>query len=72
VNRHQVLLGDDDFIAEHQQLQRSELLAETVRIERAAVALSLTEYRRRLPDSAEAMARILIHRVHDAQHRSRF
>jgi putative transposase len=55
--RHQVLLGDDDFIAQHQQLQRSETLAETVRIERAAVALSLTEYRRRVPDRAEVMAR---------------
>jgi putative transposase len=55
--RHQVLLGEDDFIAQHQQLQRSETLAQTVRIKRAAVALSLTEYRRRFPDRAEAMAR---------------
>lgn len=55
--RHQVLLGDDDFIAEHQQLQQSEELVETVRAERAAVALSLAEYRSRFPDRTEAMAR---------------
>jgi putative transposase len=55
--RHQVLLGDDCFVAEHQQLQQSEDLVETARVERAAVALSLTEYRKRFPDRDEAMAR---------------
>lgn len=55
--RHQVLLGDDDFVAEHQQLQQSEELVETVRAERAAVALSLAEYRSRFQDRTEAMAR---------------
>lgn len=55
--RHQVLLGDDDFVAEHQQLQQSEQLVETVRTERAALALSLAEYRSRFTDRKEAMAR---------------
>lgn len=55
--RHQVLLGDDDFVAEYQHLQQSVELVETVRAERAAVALSLAEYRRQFPDRAEAMAR---------------
>jgi REP element-mobilizing transposase RayT len=55
--RHQVLLGDDDFVSEHQHLQQSEELVETLRVERAAVALSLGEYRSRFPDRTEAMAR---------------
>ena len=55
--RHQVLLGDDNFVGEHQQLQESEGLVEVARDERAAVALSLDEYRHRYPDRSEAMAR---------------
>lgn len=55
--RHQVLLGDDAFVTEHQQLQRSEKLAEVVRTERRAVALSLAEYQARYPVRSEAMAR---------------
>ena len=54
--RHQILLGDD-FVAEHQQLQQSDELVETVREERAALALPLIEYRRRFADRTEAMAR---------------
>jgi REP element-mobilizing transposase RayT len=46
--RHRVLLGDDEFVAEHQRLQQSEGLVETARDERAAVALSLEEYRSRI------------------------
>ncbi len=55
--RYQVLLGDDDFVSDHQHLQLSEDLVETLRVERAAVALSLAEYRSRFPDRTEAMAR---------------
>jgi putative transposase len=55
--RHQILLGDDAFVSEHKQLQRSEGLVETKRIERRAVALSLADYQDRHPDRAEAMAR---------------
>jgi putative transposase len=55
--RHQVLLGDDDFVGEHQELQQSESLVETARVERAALALTLAEYRDRFPDRSEAMAR---------------
>jgi REP element-mobilizing transposase RayT len=55
--RHQILLGDDEFVAEHQHLQQSEELVETRRVERAAVALPLAEYRSRFPDKEEAMAR---------------
>jgi len=55
--RHQILLGDDAFVSAHQHLQRSEELGETVRSERRAVALSLTEYQARYPDRDEAMAR---------------
>lgn len=55
--RHQILLGDDDFVSEHQHLQWSDALVETVRTERAAVALSLSEYSKHYPDRNEAMAR---------------
>ena len=55
--RHQILLGDDAFVWEHQQLQRSENLVEVVRTERRAVALSLAEYQARYTDRGEAMAR---------------
>jgi REP element-mobilizing transposase RayT len=55
--RHQILLGDDAFVSEHQRLQRSEELAEVARIERRAVALSLAEYQARYTNRNEAMAR---------------
>jgi len=55
--RHQLLLGDDGFVSEHQQLQRPEGLAENARDERGAVALPLAEYRIRYADRDEAMAR---------------
>jgi len=55
--RHQVLLGDEPFISEHQQLQCSEGLVETKKSERRAVALSLCAYQERYPDRDEAMAR---------------
>lgn len=55
--RHQILLGDDAFVSEHQHLQRSEELMEVARVERRAVALSLSEYQARYADRNEAMAR---------------
>lgn len=55
--RHQILLGDDEFVSEHQHLQQSEELVETVRVARGALALTLSEYRSRFPDRTEAMAR---------------
>jgi REP element-mobilizing transposase RayT len=55
--RHQLLLGDDAFVSEHQQLQRSDELAENVREERRAVTLPLAEYQARYADRDEAMAR---------------
>jgi putative transposase len=55
--RHQILLGDDAFVAEYQCLQQSAQCPEVVRTERRAVALSLAEYRSRYADRNEAMAR---------------
>lgn len=55
--RHQLLLGDDAFVSQHQQLQRSENLVETVRTERRALALSLPDYQTRFANRDEAMAR---------------
>ncbi len=55
--RYGIILGDDDFIATHQQSQRAEEFVEAVRTERRAVALSLDEYQARYADRDEAMAR---------------
>jgi REP element-mobilizing transposase RayT len=55
--RHQVLLGDETFIARHQFLQQSEKLVETSRAQRGAVTWSLDEYQTRYEDRNEAMAR---------------
>lgn len=55
--RHQVLLGDDAFVAQHHEAQISSKLAETVKIERQAVALTLSDYQARYADRDEAMAR---------------
>ncbi|MET0981297.1 MAG: transposase [Telluria sp.] len=55
--RHQILLGDDAFVAAHQEPQRSEDLVEVVRTERRAVALPLAEYQAQYADRDEAMAR---------------
>lgn len=56
-SRHQILLGDDDFVSKHQQLQRAEEFVEAIRTERQAVALTLDEYRARYPGRDEAIAR---------------
>lgn len=69
--RHQVLLGDDNFVAEHQQLQESEELVEIARDERAAVALSLDEYRNRFSDRSEAMARAYLSTAFTMRHIAR-
>jgi hypothetical protein len=55
--RHQILLGDDEFVSKHQHLQQSEDLFDVARAERRAVALPLKDYQRHFHDRAEAMAR---------------
>ncbi|GAB3387546.1 hypothetical protein GCM10027317_38970 [Massilia agri] len=55
--RHGVLLGNDDFVSTHQQLQWAEEFAEAARIERQAVTLTLADYQTRYADRDEAMAR---------------
>lgn len=55
--RHRVLLGDDAFVARHQELQLAGERPETARSERAAVTLPLATYRARYTDRNEAMAR---------------
>lgn len=55
--QHQVLLGDDAFVARCQDEQRGERLREVSKAHRRSVALSLTAYRERYPERAEAMAR---------------
>jgi len=55
--RHRVLLGDDAFVARHQELERASALKETARAELEAVALPLAAYRSRHGDRNEGMAR---------------
>jgi len=55
--RHQVLLGEDDFVSTHQRLQLAQAFVEAPKAERRAVALPLTEYQVTYADRAEAMAR---------------
>jgi hypothetical protein len=55
--RHQVLLGDDAFVARHQQDQSTARLREVSKAQRRSVALELRAYGAIYPDRAEAMAR---------------
>ncbi|MBB5610985.1 MULTISPECIES: transposase [unclassified Janthinobacterium] len=54
---HQLLLGDEAFVAAHQQSQYSGELIDTAKTQRRAVTLSLTEYQTRYSNRDEAMAR---------------
>lgn len=55
--RHQILLGDDAFVSQHQHLETSEKLVEVVKNAREAVALALPDFLARYADRNEAMAR---------------
>jgi hypothetical protein len=54
---HQLLLGDDAFVARHELMQQSASLREITRVQRRSSALSLAEYQERYPDRNDAMAR---------------
>jgi putative transposase len=55
--RHQLLLGDDDFVSTHQELQQTDGFVQIAKTERRAIALPLSEYQNRYADRNEAMAR---------------
>jgi len=54
--RHQLLLGDDDFIAQHRTTLPSELPHEVKRQQRRAMALSLAAYEAKFADRDQAIA----------------
>lgn len=54
--RHQLILGDDQFVAEH-RTSPIRPLQNVSRTQRRALVLSLAEYRSRYPDRSEAMVR---------------
>ncbi|MHB1677082.1 MAG: transposase [Sulfuriferula sp.] len=54
--KHQLLLGDDAFVQNHQQSNNPDSLREVSMAQRRAVALSLDEYRLRYPTRHEAIA----------------
>jgi len=55
--RHQLLLGDDDFIARHQSEDKLGQLRNVSIAHRRTLALSLPEYQEKYADRNEAMAR---------------
>lgn len=55
--RHQLFLGDDNFIAQHQTDTRPEKLREMSIAHRRAVALTLSEYQKQSTNRNEAMSR---------------
>ena len=55
--RHQVLLGDDAFVAQHQGTQTTIKLDETVMAARQALILALSDYQARYVNRNEAIAR---------------
>ncbi|MCP4410803.1 MAG: hypothetical protein GY807_24295 [Gammaproteobacteria bacterium] len=57
LTRHQLLLGDDHFIAQHKKVQKPESLRDVSKAQRRTFALTLDEYKRRHEKRDEAMAR---------------
>ena len=55
--RHQTLLGDDAFLAQHKTDAGADHLREVSKAHRRGVALDLAAYRVHYPERAEAMAR---------------
>jgi len=55
--RHQLLLGDDNFIGQYKQSKKPEALREISKAHRRILALSLDEYKQNHPSRNEAMVR---------------
>ncbi len=54
--RHQLLLGDDNFVGQYKQNKKPEALREISKAHRRILALSLDEYKQNHPRKNEAMA----------------
>ena len=54
--KHQLMLGDESFIAQHQHLGPPDFLPEIARAQRRPLALSLNDYQEKFTDRDEAMA----------------
>jgi len=55
--RHQLLLGDDNFIERHKKAQRPESLRDVSKTQRRTFSLTLDKYRQRYEKRDEAMAK---------------
>jgi putative transposase len=55
--RHQLLLGDEEFVEKHRQENLDEEIGELSKAHRRSIAVSLEEYRTQYPDRDEAMAK---------------
>jgi DNA-directed RNA polymerase specialized sigma subunit len=55
--RHQLLLGDDHFVAQHKKEQKPESLRNVSKAQRRVFTLTLDEYRQRYDKRDEAMAK---------------
>lgn len=54
--RHQLILGDDEFVERYRSLASDAPLSNVARVQRRAVALTLAEYQQQYPDRDHAMA----------------
>jgi len=52
---HQLLLGDDEFVANHQRFVDARVSRDTAKVQRRAVVLSLAEYEAANADPGDAM-----------------
>jgi REP element-mobilizing transposase RayT len=55
--RHQLLLGDDNFVAQHKKEQKPESLRDVSKAQRRVFSLALDEYRQHYEKREEAMAK---------------
>jgi hypothetical protein len=53
--RHQLLLGDESFLAQHYAEPSENRLSEVARVHRRALALSLADYQSKFPDREQAI-----------------
>ncbi len=57
LTQHQLLLGDENFVAQHKKTQKPKSLRDISKAQRRTFTLTLDEYRQRYEKRDEAMAR---------------
>ncbi|MFY9260366.1 MAG: transposase [Gallionella sp.] len=70
--RHQLVLGDDAFVAQHRQAKDTETLREVSKAHRKTLALPLAQYQTRYPERDEAMAQAYLSGAYTMEEIGRF